>query len=55
MYAEFPVKLEPGDLKGFPIDSDSKNLPVMQETWIQSLGWKDTLEKRMATHTSILV
>jgi len=24
LYAEFPVKLEPGDLKGFPIDSDSK-------------------------------
>ena len=31
-----------------------KNLPVMQETWIQSLGWKDTLEKRMATHFIIL-
>ena len=31
-----------------------KNLPVMQETWIQSLGQKDTLEKGMATHSSIL-
>ena len=31
-----------------------KNLPVMQETWVQSLGWKDTLEKGMATHSSIL-
>jgi len=31
-----------------------KNLPVMQETWVQSLGWKDTLEKGTATHSSIL-
>ena len=30
-----------------------KNLPVMQETWIQSLGWED-LEKEMATHSSVL-
>ena len=27
-----------------------KNLPAMQETWIQSLGWEDPLEKGMATH-----
>ena len=31
-----------------------KNLPVMQETWIQSLGQEDPLEKGMATHFSIL-
>ena len=31
-----------------------KNLPVMQETQFQSLGWEDLLEKRMATHSSIL-
>ena len=31
-----------------------KNLPAMQETWVQSLGWKDTLDKGMATHSSIL-
>ena len=31
-----------------------KNLPAMQETWIQSLSQKDPLEKRMATHSSIL-
>ena len=31
-----------------------KNLPAMQETWIQSLGWEDPLEKGMATHSSIL-
>ena len=26
-----------------------KNLPAMQETWVQSLGWEDPLEKGMAT------
>ena len=31
-----------------------KNLPAMQETWGQSLGWEDPLEKGMATHSSIL-
>ena len=31
-----------------------KNMPVRQETWIQSLGWEDTLEKAMATHSSVL-
>ena len=31
-----------------------KNLPAMQETWVQSSGWADPLEKRMATHSSIL-
>ena len=31
-----------------------KNLPAMQETWVQSLGWEDPLEKGMATHCSIL-
>ena len=31
-----------------------KNLPTMQETWVRSLGWKDPLEKGMATHSSIL-
>jgi len=31
-----------------------KNQPAMWETWVQSLGWGDPLEKRMATHPSIL-
>ena len=30
-----------------------KNLPVMQETWVQSLGQGDPLEKEMAVHSSI--
>ena len=31
-----------------------KNLPAMQETQIQSLGWEVPLEKEMATHSNIL-
>ena len=31
-----------------------KTLPAMQETQVQSLGWKDPLEKGMATHSNIL-
>ena len=31
-----------------------KNLPAMQETWVQSLGREDPLEEEMATHSSTL-
>ena len=31
-----------------------ENLPALQETWVQSLGGEDLLEKEMATHSSIL-
>ena len=31
-----------------------KDLPVMQETWAESLGWEDPLEEETATHASIL-
>ena len=31
-----------------------KNLPTMRVTWVQSLGWKDLLEKEKVTHSSIL-
>ena len=31
-----------------------ENPPAMQETWVLSLGWKDPLEKGMATHSRIL-
>ena len=32
----------------------AKNLPAKQETWVQSLGQEDALEKGMATHSNIL-
>ena len=31
-----------------------QNLPVMWETWVGSLGWEDTLEEGLTTHSSIL-
>ena len=31
-----------------------KNLPAMWETWVQPMGWEDSLEKGKATHSSIL-
>ena len=31
-----------------------KNLPAMWETWVRLLGWEDSLEEDMATHSSIL-
>ena len=42
---------------GFPelmVAQMVKNLPAVQETWVQSLGREDPLEKEMATHSSIL-
>ena len=39
----------------FLIAQTVKSLPAMQETWVRSLGWEDTLEKEMATDSSILV
>ena len=52
----------PGDGIGYPsqytwaslVAQLVKNLPVMWETWVRSLGWEDPLEKGTATHPSIL-
>ena len=38
----------------FPGVSVVKNLPAMQETWVQSLDGEDPLEKEMATYSSIV-
>ena len=38
----------------FPIVQLVKKVPAMQETWVQALGWEDSLEKGKATHSSIL-
>ena len=40
--------------RGLPGGSVVKNLPAMQETQVQSLGWEDPLEKGVATPSSIL-
>ena len=39
---------------GFPVAQLVKNLSVMQEAQVQSLGWEDPLEKGKATHSYIL-
>ena len=39
---------------GKPQAQTVKNLPAMWEIWVRSLGREDPLEKRMATHSSIL-
>ena len=39
---------------GFPGDSAGKNLPAIQDTWVQTLGQEDPLEKWMATKSSVL-
>ena len=52
----------PGEGKGYPLQYSwaslvtqlVKNLAVMQETWVRSLGWEDPREKEKATHSSIL-
>ena len=38
----------------FPLTQMLKNLPGMQETWVQSLGWEDPWEEGMASRSSIL-
>ena len=55
-----PTRMKGGELvqiaipKGFPGGSAVKNQPAMQETWVQYLDWEDSLQKEMATHSSIL-
>ena len=52
----------PGEGTGFPLQYSCASLvaqmvkipPEILETWVQSLGWEDPLEKGMATHSSIL-
>ena len=39
---------------GFPSGLAVKNLPVMQEMWVGSLGREDSLEEKMAIHSSIV-
>ena len=52
----------PGEGLGYPLQHSwaslvtqlVKNLPAMWQTWVQSLGWEDPLEKGTSTHSSIL-
>ena len=40
--------------KGLPGGSAGKESACIWETWVQSLGWEDPLEKEIATHSSVL-
>ena len=42
------------EMMDFPVAPTIKNLSAMLETWLRSLGWENSLEKGMATHSSIL-
>ena len=51
-WKDFSSELHFCFMLGFPCDSAGiKNLPVMEETWVWSLGWEDSLEKGKATTT----
>ena len=41
-------------LRASPVVQRLKNLPAMRETWVRSMGWEDSVEKEVATHSSIL-
>ena len=45
---------DPVDIGASLVAQLVKNLPAMQETWVQSLGWEDPLEKGKANYSSIL-
>ena len=51
---EVPFGLESLVLRASLVAEMVKNLPTMQETWVQSLGREDTLDQGMSTHSSIL-
>ena len=55
----YAAKKQNGKYLNFPhlgslVTQTVKNLPLMRETRVRSLGWEDPLEKGMATHSSIL-
>ena len=53
--ASASVSILPMNIGAYLMTQMVKNLPVMQGTWVRSLGWEDPLEKGIATHSSILV
>ena len=52
--AQTTAQLHSSHMLASPVVQLVKNLPAMWETWVRSLGWEDSLEKGMATHSSIL-
>ena len=48
------ISMQLNDQVSSPVAQTVKNLPAMQETWVQSLGQEDLLQEEMATHSSVL-
>ena len=48
------LEYKSGLIRASLVDQLVKNAPAMQEPWLLSLGWEDSLEEGMATHSSIL-
>ena len=46
--------MESHERSDFVAAGSLKHLSAMQETWVQSLGWEDSLEKEMAAHSRVL-
>ena len=53
-FASLPIYFFFGDANYSLVAQRLKHLPAMWETWVRSLGREDSLEKEMATHSSIL-
>ena len=54
LYSPFQLSLPLRSIGTSLVAQTVKHLPTMPETWVQSLGQEDLLEKEMATHSSIL-
>ena len=54
LYTSYEVIQVYFEMMDFPVAPTIKNLSAMLETWLRSLGWENSLEKGMATHSSIL-
>ena len=54
LYKPKTTKYMTTSISGFPGGSVVKNPPAKREAWVRSLGGEEPLEKRMATHSSIL-
>ena len=49
------IPRRPPPTRAFLVAQLVKNLPAMQDTWVQSLVWENPREKRMATRSSVLI
>ena len=54
LYTSYEVIQVYFEMMDFPVAPTIKNLSAMLETWLRPLGWENSLEKGMATHSSIL-